>query len=222
MLNIYTFNIQYKQHNKMNSNDKSTKKEEIILRAVQILTTHLTETNGIHKIKEIVCNNNGNNNNNGAANKIFNIIFSSESINALLQNMKLTGTAKSGIEIFKASKKVSSFFSRKTTKTKTTTRRKTMTMTTSRSRSSDPVVSQVDVYLKPESIPIIERAIEPLMQSCLSADFANVVQSQCIEPIIKRVVANGTDVESYFSGGGKAHRRSSSRRTRRHSQRNAK
>jgi len=86
------------------------------------------------------------------------------------------------------------------------------------------MVSQVDVYLKPESIPIIERAIEPFMQSCLSADFVNVVQSQCIEPIIKRV-ANGTDVESYFNGGGKAHRRSSSRssrKTRCHSQRNAK
>jgi hypothetical protein len=139
--------------------------------------------------------------------------------------MKLTGTAKSGIEIFKASKKVSSFFSRKTTKIKTTTRRKRMTTTISRSRrSSDPIVSQVDVYLKPESLPIIESALEPLMQSCLSANFVNVVQSQCIKPIIKRV-ANGTDVENYFSGGGrfpKVVRRRSSRRTRLHSQRNAK
>jgi hypothetical protein len=93
--------------------------------------------------------------------------------------MKLTGTAKSGIEIFKASKKISSFFSRKTTM-----RRKTMTMTTNKSRSKDPIMSQVDIYLKPESIPIIERALESLMKSCLSADFVNVVQSQCIEPII--------------------------------------
>ena len=194
----------------MNTNDKSAKKEEIILRAVQILTTYLTETNGIQKIKEIVCNNNNNGNGNkatttnvGKSNKIFNIIFSSESVNSLIQNMKLTGTAKSGIEIFKASKSVSSFFSRKTTKTKTTMRRKTTRMTT-RSRSSDPMVSQVDIYLKPESIPIIERAIEHLKKSCLFADdFVNVVQSQCVEPIIKRVVANGTDVESYFSGGGK-------------------
>jgi|UniRef100_A0A6C0I4B0 hypothetical protein len=207
----------------MNANDKSTKKEEIVSRAIQILTTHLTETNEIQKIKEIVCNN-STINRAKKSNKIFHIIFSPESIDALIQNMKLTGTAKSGIGIFKASKKVSSFFSRKTTKTKTTTRRKT---TTSRWRSSDPVVSQVDVYLKPESIPIIEHALEPLVKSCLSADFVNVVQSQCIEPIIKRVMTNGSDVENYFSGGGRfpkvaRRRHSSSLRTRRHSQRNAK
>lgn len=215
----------------MNANDKSSKKEEIVSRAVEILTTYLTETNELQKIKEIVCNNNNGNGSRaattkvGKSNKIFHIIFSSESVNALIQNMKLTGTAKSGIEIFKASKKMSSFFSRKTTKTKTTTQRKTMTTTISKSRSSDPIVSQVDIYLKPESIPIIERALEPLTKSCLSADFVNIVQSQCIEPIIKRVVTNGTDVENYFSGGGrfpKVVRRRSSRRTRRHSQRNAK
>ena len=177
------------------TNLKIKKKEEIVSRAIQILTTHLTETNGFQKIKEIICNNNSNN---GAekSKKIFNIIFSPESIDALIQNMKLTGTAKSGIGIFKASKSVSSLFSfsRKTT----TTRRKT---TTSRSRSNDPIVSQVDVYLKPESLPIIERALEPLMKSCLSADFVNIVQSQCIEPIAKRV-ANGADIENYFTGGG--------------------
>jgi len=212
----------------MNANDKSAKKEEIVSRAVQILATYLTETNGIQKIKEIVCNNNGNGNgtasvNVGKSNKIFDIIFSSESVNALLQNMKLTGTAKSGIEIFKASKKLSSFFSRKTTKKKTTTQRKTIT-TTNRSRSSDdPMVSQVDVYLKPESLPIIERAIEPLTKSCLSSDsdFANAVRSQCIEPVIKRVANNGkygVNVENYFSGGGripKAVHRSRRRRHRR-------
>jgi hypothetical protein len=193
----------------MNANDKSAKKKEIVSRAVQILTTHLIKTNGIQKIKEIVCNNNGNGNraattttNVGKSNKIFNIIFSSESVNALLQNMKLTGTAKSGIEIFKASKKLSSFFSRKTTKIKTTTRRKTTRMTTRSKSSDDPMVSQLDVYLKPESLPIIERAIEPLTKSCLSADFVNVVQSQCIEPIIKRL-ANGASVENYFNGGGR-------------------
>lgn len=191
----------------MNTN-KSTKKEEIISRAVKILTTHLTETNGIQKIKEIACNNTSINRAE-KSNKIFHIIFSPESIDALIQNMKLTGTAKSGIEIFKASKKISSFFSRKTTKTKTTMRRKTMTMTTSKSRSSDPIVSQVDIYLKPESIPIIESALESLMKSCLSADFVNVVQSQCIEPIIKRV-ANGTNVENYFNGGGKFRKASAS------------
>ena len=179
------------------TNHRRNKKEEIVSRAIQILTTHLTETNGFQKIKEIVCNNNSNN----AAEKskkIFHIIFSPESIDALIQNMKLTGTAKSGIGIFKASKSVSSLFSfsRKTT---TTTRRKT---TTSRSRSNDPIVSQVDVYLKPESLPIIERALEPLMKSCLSADFVNIVQSQCIEPIAKRV-ANGADIENYFTGGGR-------------------
>jgi len=181
----------------MNTNDKSAKKGEIVSRAVQILTTHLTETNGFQKIKEIVCDSSTKV---GKSNKIFHTIFSSDSVNALLQNMKLTGTAKSGIEIFKASKSVSSLFSRKT---KTTTRRKT---TTSRSRLNDPIVSQVDRYLKPDSIPIIERAlVEPLMKLCLSAvadaDFVNVVQSQCIEPIIKRV-ASGADVENYFSDGG--------------------
>ena len=175
----------------MNTNDKSAKKGEIVSRAVQILTTHLTETNGFKKIKEIVCDSSTKV---GKSNKIFHIIFSSDSVNALLQNMKLTGTAKSGIEIFKASKSVSSLFSRKT---KTTTRRKT----TTRSRLNDPIVSQVDRYLKPDSIPIIERALEPLMKLCLSADFVNVVQSQCIEPIIKRV-ASGADVENYFSDGG--------------------
>ena len=173
------------------TNLKIKKKEEIVSRAIQILTTHLTETNGFKKIKEIVCDSSTKV---GKSNKIFHIIFSSDSVNALLQNMKLTGTAKSGIEIFKASKSVSSLFSRKT---KTTTRRKT----TTRSRLNDPIVSQVDRYLKPDSIPIIERALEPLMKLCLSADFVNVVQSQCIEPIIKRV-ASGADVENYFSDGG--------------------
>ena len=178
------------------TNRRRNKKEEIVSRAIQILMTHLTETNGFQKIKEIVCNNNSNN----AAEKskkIFHIIFSPESIDALIQNMKLTGTAKSGIGIFKASKSVSSLFSfsRKPT---TTTRRKT---TTSMSRSNDPIVSQVDVYLKPESLPIIERALDPLMKSCLSADFVNIVQSQCIEPIAKRV-ANGADIEKYFTSGG--------------------
>lgn len=177
----------------INRKINKNKKEEIVSRAVQILTTHLTDTNGIQKIKQIICNNTSINSAE-KSNKIFNIIFSSESVNALIQNMKLTGTAKSGIEIFKASKKISSFFSRKTTM-----RRKT---TTSRSRSSDPIMSQVDIYLKPESIPIIERALESLMKSCLSADFVNVVQSQCIEPILKHV-ANGANVENYFNGGGK-------------------
>jgi hypothetical protein len=179
------------------TNRRRNKKEEIVSRAIQILTTHLTETNGFQKIKEIVCNNNSNNSAEKSK-KIFHIIFSPESIDALIQNMKLTGTAKSGIGIFKASKSVSSLFSfsRKPT---TTTRRKT---TTSISRSNDPIVSQVDVYLKPESLPIIERALEPLMKSCLSADFVNIVQSQCIEPIAKRV-ANGADIENYFTGGGR-------------------
>ena len=197
------------------TNRRRNKKEEIVSRAIQILMTHLTETNGFQKIKELVCNNNSNN----AAEKskkIFHIIFSPESIDALIQNMKLTGTAKSGIGIFKASKSVSSLFSfsRKPT---TTTRRKT---TTSMSRSNDPIVSQVDVYLKPESLPIIERALEPLMKSCLSADFVNIVQSQCIEPIAKRV-ANGADIENYFTGGGRfpkvARRRRRRTRTRQRS-----
>jgi hypothetical protein len=186
----------------MNTNHKSAKKEEIVLRAIQILTTHLTETNGFQKIKEIVCNNHSNNNSSEKSKKIFNIIFSSDSVNALIQNMKLTGAAKSGIGIFEASKRVSSLFSF-SRKTKTTMRRKITSRktTTSRSRLNDPMVSQVDTYLKPESLPIIERAIEPLMKSCSSADFVNVVRSQCIEPVIKRV-ASGTDVENYFSGGG--------------------
>ena len=38
------------------TNLKIKKKEEIVSRAIQILTTHLTETNGFQKIKEIVCN----------------------------------------------------------------------------------------------------------------------------------------------------------------------
>ena len=190
------------------TNRRRNKKEEIVSRAIQILTTHLTETNGFQKIKEIVCNNNGNN---GAekSNKIFHIIFSAESIDALIQNMKLTGTAKSGIGIFKASKSVSSLFSF-SRKTKTTMRRKT---TTSRSRLNDPIVNKVDTYLKPESLPIIESALEPLKKSCLSSEFVNVVQSQCIEPIIKRV-ANGADVENYFSGGFRKMAAASSRHTR--------
>jgi hypothetical protein len=65
---------------------------------------------------------------------------------------------------------------------------------------NDPIVNQVDSYLKPESLPIIERALEPLTKSCLSADFFQVVQSQCIKPIIKHV-ASGADVENYFNGG---------------------
>jgi hypothetical protein len=177
------------------TNRRRNKKEEIVSRAIQILTSYLTETNGFQKIKEIVCNNNSNNSAEKSR-KIFHIMFSPESIDALIQNMKLTGTAKSGIGILKASKSVSSFFS---FSRKTTTRRKT---TTNMTRLNDPIVSQVDVYLKPESLPIIERALEPLMKSCLSANFVIIVQSQCIEPIIKRV-ANGADFENYFTGGGR-------------------
>ena len=177
------------------TNRRINKKEEIVSRAIQILTKYLTETNGFQKIKEIVCNNNNRaaTTNGGKANKIFHIIFSSKSVNALLENMKLTGTAKSGIGIFKASKSFSSIFSRKT---------KTTRINTITSRLNDPIVNQVDSYLKPESLPIIERALEleSLTKSCLSADFVKVVQSQCIEPIIKHV-ANGADVENYFSGG---------------------
>jgi hypothetical protein len=182
------------------TNRRRNKKEEIVLRAIQILTTHLTETNGFQKMKDIVCNN-ANNNRVEKSNKMFHVIFSPESIDALIQNMKLTGTAKSGIGIFKASKSVSSFFSRKTTM-----RRKTTT-----SRSKDPIVSQVDVYLKPESLPIIERALEPLMKSCDNiANFTNGVRSQCIEPIMKQIVNGnrGVNIEKYFDGGsGKQSRR---------------
>jgi hypothetical protein len=187
------------------TNRRINKKEEIVSRAIQILTKYLTETNGFKKIKEIVCNNNNKaaTTNGGKANKIFHIIFSSESVNALLENMKLTATAKSGVGIFKASKSFSSIFSRKT---KTT--RNTIT-----SRLNDPIVKQVDSYLKPESLPIIERALEPLTKSCLSADFVQVVQSQCIKPIIKHV-ASGADVENYFSGGFRKMAVASSRKCR--------
>ena len=184
------------------TNRRINKKEVIVSRAIQILTKYLTETNGFQKIKEIVCNN-VSINRTEKANKIFHIIFSSESVNALLENMKLTGTAKSGIGIFKASKSFSSIFSRKT---KTT--RNTIT-----SRLNDPIVNQVDSYLKPESLPIIERALEPLTKSCLSADFFQVVQSQCIKPIIKHV-ASGADVENYFSGGFRKMAAASSRKCR--------
>jgi hypothetical protein len=190
------------------TNRRINKKEEIVSRAIQILTKYLTETNGFKKIKEIVCNNNVSINRAEKANKIFNIIFSSESVNALLENMKLTGTAKSGVGIFKASKGASqrfkSIFSRKT---------KTTRINTITSRLNNPIVNQVDSYLKPESLPIIERAVEPLMESCLSADFVKVVQSQCIEPIIKQV-ASGADVENYFSGGFRKMAATSSRECR--------
>jgi len=185
------------------TNRRVNKKEEIVSRAIQILTKYLTETNGFQKIKEIVCNN-VSINRTEKANKIFHIIFSSESVNALLEKMQLTGTAKSGIEIFKASKSFSSIFSRKTK----TTRTNTIT-----SRLNDPIVNQVDSYLKPESLPIIERALEPLTKSCLSADFVQVVQSQCIKPIIKHV-ASGADVENYFSGGFRKMAVASSRKCR--------
>ena len=205
------------------TNRRINKKEVIVSRAIQILTKYLTETNGFQKIKEIVCNNNNRatTTNGGKANKIFHIIFSSESVNALLENMKLTGTAKSGVGIFKASKgaskSFSSIFSRKT---------KTTRINTITSRLNDPIVNQVDSYLKPESLPIIERALEPLAKSCLSADFVELVQSQCIKPIIKQV-ASGADVENYFSGGFRKVAAASSRecrtrtrtRTRTHSRR---
>jgi len=185
------------------TNRRINKKEKIVSRAIQILTKYLTETNGFQKIKEIVCNN-VSINRAEKANKIFHIIFSSESVNTLLENMQLTGTAKSGIEIFKASKSFSSIFS---TKTKTT-RINTIT-----SRLNNPIVNQVDSYLKPESLPIIERALEPLTKSCLSANFVQVVQSQCIKPIIKHV-ASGADVENYFSGGFRKMAVASSRKCR--------
>ena len=73
------------------------------------------------------------------------------------------------------------------------------------------MVSQVDVYLKPESLPIIERALEPLMKSCDNiANFTNGVRSQCIEPIMKQIVNGnrGVNIEKYFDGGsGKQSRR---------------
>jgi len=171
------------------TNRRKNKKEEIVSRAIKILTKHLTETNGFQKIKEIVCNN-VSINRTEKANKIFHVIFSSESVNALLENMKLTSTAKSGVGILKG---FSSIFSRKT---------KTKRINTMTSRLNDPMVNKVDSYLKPESLPIIERALEPLTKSCLSDDFVfvKVVQSQCIEPIIKQV-ASGADVENYFNGG---------------------
>ena len=190
------------------TNRRRNKKEEIVSRAIQILTTYLSETNGFQKIKEIVCN--ANNNRTDKSNKIFHIIFSPESTNALIQNMKLTGTAKSGIGIFKASKSVSSLFSF-SRKPKTTMRRKT---TTTRSRSNDPIVSQVDLYLKPESLLIIERALESLMKSCdNTANFNNAVRSQCIEPIIKQIVSGnrGVNIENYFDGGGKLLKKASRR-----------
>ena len=55
------------------TNRRRNKKEEIVLRAIQILTTHLTETNGFQKMKDIVCNN-ANNNRVEKSNKMFHVI----------------------------------------------------------------------------------------------------------------------------------------------------
>jgi hypothetical protein len=75
------------------------------------------------------------------------------------------------------------------------------------------------MYLKPESLPIIERALEPLMKSCDNiANFTNDVRSQCIEPIMKQIVNGnrGVNIEKYFDGGsGKQSRRRHTRSRRR-------
>lgn len=203
MLNIiYTYTIfnihpTTSMQKTTNSTHKLSKKEEISLRAVQILVDNLTG-DGFHKIRKIACSNGSNRFEKST--KIFNIIFSPEAIHALIQNMKLTGVAKSGIEIFKATKSVSSFFSSK----RVTTRRKPTT-TNSKSRNSDPIISQVDAYLKADSVLIIERAFQHLITSCNTPDiFSSLVRSQCLEPIIKDVMnKGGENVVNYFDGGGR-------------------
>jgi hypothetical protein len=186
-----------------NPTHKLSKKEEIRLRAVQILIDSLTG-DGFDKIRKIVCSNGSNDNESNRfekSTKIFHIIFSPESIQALIKNMKLTGVAKSGIEFFKATNRLSSLFSSK----KTTTRRKTTTNASgSRSRTSDLVISQVDTYLKADSVLIIKRAFESLVKSCNTPDvFSSVVRSQCVEPIIKHIMnKGGENIVNYFDGGG--------------------
>lgn len=186
-----------------NPTHKLSKKEEIRLRAVQILIDSLTG-DGFDKIRKIVCSNGNNENESNRfekSTKIFHIIFSPDSIQALIKNMKLTGVAKSGIEFFKATNRLSSLFSSK----KTTTRRKTTkNASSSRSRTSDLVISQVDTYLKADSVLIIERAFESLVKSCNTPDiFSSVVRSQCVEPIIKHIMnKGGENIVNYFDGGG--------------------
>lgn len=186
-----------------NPTHKLSKKEEIRLRAVQILIDSLTG-DGFDKIRKIVCSNGSNDNESNRfekSTKIFHIIFSPDSIQALIKNMKLTGVAKSGIEFFKATNRLSSLFSSK----KTTTRRKTTkNASSSRSRTSDLVISQVDTYLKADSVLIIKRAFESLVKSCNTPDvFSSVVRSQCVEPIIKHIMnKGGENIVNYFDGGG--------------------
>jgi hypothetical protein len=207
-----------------NPTHKLSKKEEIRLRAVQILIDSLTG-DGFDKIRKIVCSNGSNDNESNRfekSTKIFHIIFSPESIQALIKNMKLTGVAKSGIEFFKATNRLSSLFSSK----KTTTRRKTTkNASSSRSRTSDLVISQVDTYLKADSVLIIERAFESLVKSCNTPDiFSSVVRSQCVEPIIKHIMnKGGENIVNYFDGGGggskkttRLFKKASRRRRRRH------
>lgn len=207
-----------------NPTHKLSKKEEIRLRAVQILIDSLTG-DGFDKIRKIVCSNGNNENESNRfekSTKIFHIIFSPESIQALIKNMKLTGVAKSGIEFFKATNRLSSLFSSK----KTTTRRKTTkNASSSRSRTSDLVISQVDTYLKADSVLIIERAFESLVKSCNTPDiFSSVVRSQCVEPIIKHIMnKGGENIVNYFDGGGggskkttRLFKKASRRRRRRH------
>lgn len=186
-----------------NPTHKLSKKEEIRLRAVQILIDSLTG-DGFDKIRKIVCSNGNNDNESNRfekSTKIFHIIFSPDSIQALIKNMKLTGVAKSGIEFFKATNRLSSLFSSKKT---TTTRRKTTTNASNRSRTSDLVKSKVDTYLKADSVLIIERAFDSLVKSCNTPDvFSSVVRSQCVEPIIKHIMnKGGENIVNYFDGGG--------------------
>jgi len=198
------------QKTKNSTTHKLSKKEEISQRAVQILIDNLTG-DGFHKIRKIVCSNGSNRFEKST--KIFNIIFSPEAIRALIQNMKLTGVAKSGIEIFKATNSVSSIFSSK----RVTTQRKTTT-TNSKSRTSDPIISQVDAYLKADSVLIIERAFEHLITSCNTPDiFSSLVRSQCVEPIIKDIMnKGGENVVNYFDGGGRRRTLSKKAPRRRH------
>jgi hypothetical protein len=68
----------------------------------------------------------------------------------------------------------------------------------------DPIISQVDAYLKADSVLIIERAFQHLITSCNTPHiFSSLVRSQCVEPIIKDIMnKGGENVVKYFDGGG--------------------
>jgi len=172
------------------------KKEAIIQRSSQILVKHLNDTGGMRRIKELVCNKT-NTNTKLRSKQIFEIIFSSDSVNVLFENMNLTTTAKNAVKLIKAGDNISSFFHRRTTKK---TRKTGQSQANTR---TDAIMRQIDAQVQADSNIIIERALlTTLTHKCAvnEPEFSINVQASCIEPLLINIIQD--NYVDYFNGGG--------------------